>query len=148
MKKKILLFLLLTFGIMALTMNTLRADISTPKIGQCLNLTSEQYNQPTYDGSYVDCSQSHNFEVYRVILWPTAINPNTVSTNERRSTTNSLCMPWQGNAKFLNDWGYFSPTEGQWNAGMRSVVCVAGVKRSEENDFDFYTWKGSILYVQ
>lgn len=145
--KRFLIILFLSVLFPVISINTSYSEISVPKVGECLNLNSGQYNASNYEGGYVNCSEMHNFEVYRVILWPTISDPNTVSDNNRRIITNNLCMPWQGNAKYLNDWGYFTPSAVQWSAGMGSVVCIAGVKRSETKSFDFYSWKGSVLDV-
>jgi hypothetical protein len=146
MKRIFILVLTLTLST-SYSIDTSFSETKPFQVGQCLNLSSAEYDASSYEGNPVDCAETHNFEIYRLAPWTNPRSPDSLTEAERRNEINGLCMPWKGNAKYLNNWGNFYPSTNQWASGMTSIICIAGVEKSESKNFDFYSWKGSVLDV-
>jgi hypothetical protein len=107
------------------------ASAEEPAVGDCLDINDAWSSWSVY--SVVDCTESHNSEVYEIVAYPADLGAPSTLTDEEAYAISDECSyeafdSWLGSQDVflpMKIWSWFIalPTDEQWDDGNRSVLC-------------------------
>lgn len=107
------------------------ASTDEPAVGDCLIVDDAWSSWSTY--SVADCAESHNGEVYEIVAYPADLGAPSTLTDDEAYAISDECSDeafdaWLGSQNVvlpMKIWSWFItlPTDDQWDAGNRSVLC-------------------------
>jgi hypothetical protein len=132
---------------------------TTPNVPFCYQLTIAQYNAPSFSGSPVPCTATHNAVVYAFGAWvvPSGINskanalnqklsnflnnsPYSISEADRTAMTTLICKPKIPPNPTFNNWGWFLMSPSDYAHGVRTVRCIGIKADNPDKPSQLYTW--------
>ena len=102
--------------------------------GVCVTYDEKAIFTTSNFGRVVNCTRSHNSEVYRVIILSKSQDLNKMSPLQQYDFANSKCQPWSKPSKQFNQWAYRFPSATQWRNGNRQLICEAMITNPSPED--------------